>query len=674
MPLPADPMEGLNQQQYKAATYDGRNLLVLAGAGTGKTRTIIARAKHLVDTGVEPGRIVILSFTRKSAKEIVGRLQAATNRDTRELAGRTFHSWCIDMIEQHPSVFNFGKFTILDEEDRDSAFRLIGGRTFKRNNFITADKLAGVYSYAVNTRCNLSTALQASLFNNRTDDNTRSKIMDRLPVFKEVIQKYIAYKAERHYLDYDDVLQKVAVGLMRNPQAAEFVAGRYDHILIDEMQDTNPLQYLLLQSFWNRCNLFCVGDDAQSIYGFRGADFQSIHRFTELVPDASVMRLTLNYRSTQELLDLSNWLLDCSPLVYNKQLEAARGAGEMPEICHFRNEWDQARDITMRIKNSTGEEGCKYKDNMVLSRNNYGLRVLEACLMEAQIPYVIFGGSSLTASAHVRDVMSALRVVANPHDELAWERYLRLWPGIGEITAAKLIDPLIALDDLNQCLVALETNHSLHPGIVATLEAISEVEARVGDAVKAALNGLETVLKHKFKDEWDKRRLDFRLMERLGEAFDSITAFITEYALDPAAGTADKLEGAPEDAVVLSTIHSSKGLEAKNCYIINANYNRFPSSEAILAGQDAIEEDRRCLYVAMTRAADRLVIYRTVTATTVIEAKDTEELDFTRSYFLNNVPQKLFTLTALRGATAAQFREYKGAGLTLDQCDEFDFN
>lgn len=300
------PDSTLNPQQRAAAEYRGRNLLVLAGAGTGKTRTIIARARHLLRRGVNPSRILILSFTRKSAREIVDRLQSALPGRDDELKGRTFHSWCMEMIEQNPEVFDFGKYSVIDEDDRLSAFKLVCGRNFRAANFIKPEQLADVYSFAVNACCNLSTALQKQLFNGRTDPQTRQAILGKRPVYEQAIKKYLAFKAQHRYLDYDDILAKVAKGLKRNPDAARHLASHYDHILIDEMQDTNPLQYLLLESFWTDCNLFCVGDDAQSIYGFRGADFRSVHHFTDIVPHAEVMRLTLNYRSTQEILDLGN--------------------------------------------------------------------------------------------------------------------------------------------------------------------------------------------------------------------------------------------------------------------------------------------------------------------------------------------------------------------------------
>lgn len=664
--------DDLNPQQSEAATFEGRNLLVLAGAGTGKTRTIIGRAKYLLSKGVKPSRLLILSFTRKSAKEIVARLQSAAGPDARSLKGQTFHSWCMEMIEKNPAVFNFGKFTVIDEEDRESAFRLVCGRHFKKSNFIEPKQLAEVYSFVVNSRCNLTTALSTRLFNGRMDDETKEKILKKLPVYQEVIKKYLRFKEERRYLDYDDILQKVAVGLKKNPSAAEFIASAYDHILIDEMQDTNPLQYLLLESFWNRCNLFCVGDDAQSIYGFRGADFQSIHNFQLLVPDSRVKKLTINYRSTQEILDLSNWVLDRSPLHYDKHLEAARGKGEMPVICHFQQEWDQARDIVMRIKNAQGEENCKFKENMVLSRSNYGLKAVEACLVGAQIPYVMYGGTSLMASAHVRDIVSSLRVVANPKDELAWERYLCLFPRIGEITAAKIIDKLIEKDTLEECAEVINS-FGFDEAITTTLINIKMLEVEVNRAIEAAMRGLQKVLEHKYRDDWQRRVKDITLLEKIGATSESLTAFISDYILDPSLGTAVKNEGDPEDCVTLTTIHSAKGLEAKNCYIINANFTQYPSVKAIANGEDAIEEDRRCLYVALTRAKDRLIIYRNHKVAQVVDPYDPLHLEASKLYFLNDIPENLYTAENL-GGTMHDWGFYKGEGISFDDATEFDFS
>lgn len=307
--------EELNEQQQKAVEFSGKHLLVVAGAGTGKTRTIIARAKHLIQHGVPASRILILSFTRKSAREIVERIKNEIGGVTIDgLRGQTFHSWCMDIIMNNPKVFMHHEYTLLDEDDRESCMKLLCGKGFKdkENHAIKPTDVVDVYSYAINACCKLSDALRMKIYNNAASNNEKvnSSIELNRPVYEEVIKRYIAYKTVHKYMDYDDILNVVAKGLKKNAEARKFIATRYDHILVDEMQDTNPLQYELLSSFYESSHLFCVGDDAQSIYAFRGADFKTMHRFTEIVPGAERINLTINYRSTQEILDLSNWMLN----------------------------------------------------------------------------------------------------------------------------------------------------------------------------------------------------------------------------------------------------------------------------------------------------------------------------------------------------------------------------
>ncbi|MDE6297418.1 MAG: ATP-dependent helicase, partial [Muribaculaceae bacterium] len=409
-----------------------------------------------------------------------------------------------------------------------------------------------------------------------------------------------------------------------------------------------------------------------SIYGFRGADFKSIHYFPLLVPDSRVRKLTVNYRSTQEILDLSNWILNQSPLNYDKKLTADRGKGIKPVICHYHQEWDMARDIVMKIKNSQGEEKCPFKENMVLSRSNRGLKSVEACLIEAHIPYKIFGGNSIMASAHIRDIVSSLRVVSNPHDELAWERYLCLFPRIGDITAAKLIDKIIDKDSLEDCIEILEKEKWLDPDITSTLMNIKMLEVEVSRAIEAAMRGLRKVLSHKYKDDWNRREKDINLLEKIGRASESLTAFLSEYILDPSLETGIKEESDPEDCVILSTIHSAKGLEARNCYLVNASFTQYPSARAVANGEDAVEEDRRCLYVALTRAKDRLIIYRTHRAAQVIDPSDIDTFEASKLYFFNDMPENLYEVESLGGASK-EWGLYKGEGLSLSDCDEFDF-
>lgn len=671
--LSSSANENLNEQQAKAVTFDGRHLLVLAGAGTGKTRTIIARAKYLLKCGVSPSRILMLSFTRKSAKEIVNRISASLPEGSATVTGQTFHSWCMELIKGNPLIFSFSDYTILDEDDRSSCFSLLCGRHFKKENFISPEELGEVASFMANTRCNLSAALEAKVFHGIDNDKVREEIAAKRPVYAEILKKYHAYKAERHYLDYDDILRVVADGLARNEEARRFVTRQYDHILIDEMQDTNPLQYHLLDSFWPTCHLFCVGDDAQSIYGFRGADFKSIHDFSRRIPGAEVMKLTVNYRSTQRLLDFSNWLLRTSPFNYDKELTADRGEGEMPSVVHFRDEWDEARDVVMRIRDSIGVEGCRYGDNMVLSRSGYGMRAIEACCVEAHIPYKIFGGSQLMQSAHIRDVIAALRIVSNHKDELAWQRYLCLFPGIGEIKAARIISSIIPCDSLEEALKLLSSLPEKRIGEV--LQSIMSLQFSVAEAINKAFKGLESILKAKpaYRDNWEKRRQDFDLLERIGLSSESIASFIAEYILDPALETGLKEGASPEDCVTITTIHQAKGLEARNCYILNVNYTVYPSVRAVQSGDDAIEEERRCLYVAMTRARDRLVIYKSIKASRVEESTRTDTVRANSLYFLNNLPLDLYNLEDT-GHRGSDWNAYIGKAVDIDSLDPFDYS
>ncbi|MCM1110922.1 MAG: ATP-dependent helicase [Clostridium sp.] len=663
-----DLLESLNKQQRAAVTFNGRHLLVLAGAGTGKTRTIIARARWLIEQQVDPRRILILSFTRKSAAEIVGRIKENfTSGQVDGLTGTTFHSWCLSLIKNNPEIFPQADFTLLDEDDRTSCLRLICGKNFKDSHGrrIKADEVAEVYSFAVNARCSLSEAIRMKLYNNApadTDVEAENKLLSG------VIKMYLAYKQERRYMDYDDLLITVANGLKRNEAARAFVASRYDHILIDEMQDTNPLQYRLLESFQQGCRLFCVGDDAQSIYGFRGADFKTIHSFRRIVPDSETFKLTVNYRSTQEILDLSNWLLDQSPLIYDKRLTAARGAGEKPLLLHVDNEWEQADDITNRIAQSRTHESRNYADNMVLARSRRSLGAVESSCLKKKIPYVIYGGLSLLQSAHIRDVVAPIRIVANYRDELAWMRYLVLWQNIGEVKAARIVGGVIDQPSLDDAVYAL-TEMNLQSEIADTLNHLRDLQSKPARAVATAVRFMSKRLEENYKAEWEWRKKDFVILEDVAAGSSSIAEFVSDYILDPRLEITNKEGADVHDCVVLSTIHSSKGLEAPLCYLVDVSAGVYPTTRAIKEGEDTVEEERRCLYVALTRARDRLILYRNMRSLHAVSA-DTSDT----AYFLNDLPTGLYRFEILTGANGGRGARYNGPKVDPDIANDFNFD
>lgn len=629
-------MNELNDQQKYAVTFDGKHLLVLAGAGTGKTRTVIARAKYLIESGVSPNRILILSFTRKSAEEIVNRISAELPRSKSEgLIGSTFHSWCMAVISNFPDVFPQSQCTLLDEEDQESCFRLVCGRKWNYKNLhdekIKPSQIKNVYSYMINAQCSLTKAIRMKIYNNAPE--TFNVENDRA-MLKRVIESYIEYKKSRKYIDYDDLLLVVSKYLKRCEDFRKHMASMYDHILIDEMQDTNPLQYELLSSFYEDCHLFCVGDDAQSIYSFRGADFKTIHHFAEIVEGAAVYKLTINYRSTQEILNLANWVIRNSPLNYDKDLTAFRGSGIKPQILHWRDEYEEAENIALNIIDEFKVFGKKWRDNLILSRSRWGTRKVEGCFIKYKIPYVIFGGSSLMQSRHVRDVVAPMRIVNNFLDEIAWSRYLQIWKDIGEVSAANIISKIIDRKSLDDCLMTL-LEMNLQEEIATTLIQLSNLQHDPSKAITEALEIMSGRLMEIYKDEWQWRKDDFSILSEVAKNTGSISEFISEYILDPKLDVWDKASANNRDCVIISTIHSAKGLEADNVYIVNASTKAYPTPKAILNGEDAIEEERRCLYVALTRAKDKLKIYRDIQSIHVAGGDE-------RFYFLNNLPVDMF--------------------------------
>ena len=669
-------MENLNEQQRAAVEFSGKHLLVMAGAGTGKTRTIIARAQHLIQQGVAPHRILILSFTRKSAREIVERIKLDIGGLSAEgLRGQTFHSWCMDIIMNNPKVFMHHEYTLLDEDDRESCIKLLCGKGLKdkENHVVKPTNVLEIYSYAVNARCSLSEAMRLKLYDNasRNDTEVNKSIEINKPVYEEVIRRYLSYKTVHKYMDYDDILNVVAKGLEKNEKAREFITARYDHILVDEMQDTNPLQYQLLSAFYEKCHLFCVGDDAQSIYAFRGADFKTMHRFTQIVPNASRMDLIVNYRSRQGILNLSNWILNQSPLNYKKNLMSARGMGKKPIFITCKDEWDEANDVTTKIQKSISEKGANYSDNMVLCRSLYGLRTIESQCISKKIPYIIYGGTSLMQSKHVRDVVSPMRIVANYKDELAWMRYLLLWKGIGEVSASKIINNVIGEESLDDCLDKL-SGCGLQEEISQTLKNIKEMQFSPSLAISKTLETMENRLKELYKEEWSWRKQDFDILREVAIGTNGILEFVSEYVLDPKLETTVKQgESGEKDCCILTTIHSAKGLEASYCYLLKASPTSFPTARAIENGEDAIEEERRCLYVALTRAKDELHIYRNVHS---LHFATQSEDPSDSLYFFNALPNHLAENETTYRVGKNEILEYKGDAIGTDIAGEFDFS
>lgn len=654
--------DDLNPQQKAAVEFSGKHVLVLAGAGTGKTKTIVSRAAYLISHGVNPTKIQILSFTRKSAKEIVNRVNSMLpNNKANLLSGSTFHAWCTHLIKSHPKIFPFHQFTLLAPEDQCDVFKLIMGKNkiaIKETRLKSSD-FRDVYSYMVNVQCTLSNAIRHIIFHNQNNDDTNQLIAEIKQHFETIIRAYIQYKLNHRQLDYDDLLKGVVDILRQAPSSQKHIASKYEHILVDEMQDTNPLQWALLSLFQPYCHLFCVGDDAQSIYGFRGADFKNIHSFKEKVPESEVLKLEENYRSTQEILDVSNWLLDQSTLNYNKKLQAARGKGEIPWLVHFENNWEEANWIGENIIQNITERGKTYKDHLILARTNRMLTKIEKTCLEKRIPYQMFGGIKLLESAHIKDALSILKIIANIHDEIAWMRYLQLWQGIGETKANQYIEKMAGCKSITECIGTLK-NISKITDITSVIEAIKDLNTNPSKAIEETIKNMDKILAGHY-DDWTIRKSDFQVLIKMAEPYPSIDDFVTAYTLDPSLQEGKIQEGFQNDDVVtLSTIHSAKGLEADTCYVINVSPGIYPSIKSITQGYDEIEEERRCLYVALTRAKNKLIVTKSLEANRSNWNTPDTNKQINENYFFNHIPSKFFQDTVLQENTPIETDNHRG--------------
>jgi len=621
-------VSGLNQEQQKAAAWHGSHALVLAGAGCGKTKTIIARAQYLIENISPPERLQILTFTRRSASEIIERVKSGLGNKAQGLKASTFHTWCMSLIRRAPDLFGCQNCSVIDRDDQLTMFRLLRASSPDAKNALLpkAADLCDLYSFARNTRKSLRLTLE----------QRHPESLDIFDSIAEIVTSYEDRKESRNYLDYDDILDVVAKQIGQQDAVREWVSSKYDEILVDEFQDTNPIQWDILKPLSDSIRLFCVGDDAQSIYGFRGADFETIHSFGNRVNGSTVLNLSTNYRSTQEILDISNWLLSESPLQYEKKLVAHRGNGRKPSLHTFSNEWQEGRWIADDLLKARSE-GVLWKDNMILTRTAYASRALETCLIEKSIPYIFIGGRKLFEAAHVKDLLSTLRIVGNPKDELGWMRYLMLWEGVGETTASKAVALLSDIVDINQA-IELVANISRVPS--KSLEVIREAAKfdTVLECLKSSIRALTPLLENVYKTQnWDKRVRDFAILEKLAHRHSSVLEFLEAYVLEPL--YVDEVDGADDDDVVtLITIHSAKGAECKRCYVINVSPGAYPSSRS-MDSEKSVEEERRVLYVALTRAKDELMITRSGDFSSASSVGNSTD-PYSR-YFLSKLPETL---------------------------------
>ncbi|WP_208248875.1 ATP-dependent helicase [Rhizobium sp. T1470] len=613
-------LEKLNPQQRAAVEYgtlaDGAHiagpLLVIAGAGSGKTNTLAHRVAHLIVKGADPRRILLMTFSRRAAAEMARRVEricaqvlgsnSGIMADALAWSG-TFHGIGARLLRDYAEQIGIDPaFTIHDREDSADLMNLIRhelGFSKMESRFPTKGTCLAIYSRVVNSESELSLVLRDAFPWCSAWENQ----------LQELFGAYVEAKQNQNILDYDDLLLYWAQ-MVSEPIIADDIGRRFDHVLVDEYQDTNRLQASILLALKpGGQGLTVVGDDAQSIYSFRAATVRNILDFpAAFSPAANIVTLDRNYRSTQPILAAANAVIDLGSERFTKNLWTERQSAQRPRLVTVRDEADQARYVVDKVLENR-EEGVRLKQQSVLFRASHHSGALEVELTRRNIPFVKFGGLKFLDSAHVKDMLSALRFAQNPRDRVAGFRLMQLLPGVGPSTAQRVIDQMAADASPLQALAELPAPPRSGENWTAFVSMLQEV--KTGKAGWPAEIGLvrEWYCPHleRLHEDASTRQADLLQLEQIAGGYPSRERFLTELTLDPPDATSDQA-GVPlldEDYLILSTIHSAKGQEWTRVFMLNVVDGCIPSDLAVGTSAE-IEEERRLLYVAMTRAKDNL--------------------------------------------------------------------
>jgi len=562
-----DLASGLNAEQERAATYGDGPLLVIAGAGSGKTRTLVHRVAHLVSRGVAPERILLLTFTRRAAQEMLSRAERLGGTSTARVHGGTFHATGHRLLRQYGAAAGLkGDFTIMDQEDAEGLMQLARqalGYGKKEKRFPKKETLHYVYSRHVNTGRSIEHILETEL----------PQFFDFTQEIIRIFIEYTERKSVRNLVDYDDLLLTWLLMLEQSPALAEKIAGLYQHVLVDEYQDTNLLQaQILLGMCRTHKNITVVGDDAQSIYSFRGAHFRNILDFPKQFPGAAIITLEQNYRSTQPILDVTNTLISRAEERFTKNLWTSQQAGERPWLVTAKDEQQQTQFVVDRILD-LHEAGTPLREIAVLIRAGYMSADLEIELTNRKIPFEKWGGLKFLEAAHVKDVLAFLRVLENPSDEVSWYRLLMLMPGIGDATARSIMESMAQRSWEAEAfaeLVPPPRARDAHRQLGDLLRALRRRERDdVGADIEAIRQLYDDILKERY-DNPEARLSDLEQLRIIAGGYPSRAAFLSTVALEPPQSTQDLASGgdSEDDALILSTAHSAKGKEWDAVFVI----------------------------------------------------------------------------------------------------------
>ncbi len=612
-----DYASDLNEQQRKVVKAGTGPLLVIAGAGSGKTHTLTYRMAHLVERGVDPEHILLLTFTNRAARSMTDRASTLVGLDTARLWSGTFHSMANRILRRHATHLDYPTdYTIIDREDASTLMKSCITHADVDNlqrRFPGPKLLVNTFSYARNTARSIAEVL---------DERAPYFAHLREPIGR-ILGLYQARKQEMGLMDFDDLLINWCRLLEEHDDLRRSLSGRFEHILVDEYQDTNHIQGVIVDEMAGvHGNLMVVGDDCQSIYGFRGADYRNILQFPERYPDCREFRLETNYRSTPQILELANRSIAYNTEQYDKTLRADRPDGPMPAHVHLRHANQQAAFVCQRILELV-DEGVRLEDIAVLYRSHHHSMELQVEMTRCEIPFVVRSGLRFFEQAHIKDALSYLRFLYNPKDELSFLRLVRQWYGIGEKRARDIWlylsnqpDPLEAVGD--------ERLRESLPGRAAgSWRRASEllVDLRSMRIAESPDKLLGALIDSEFADHIrsnyenaDNRLQDLEQLANYASQFESVDSLLGEISLLSGISGQEIGVGDAEDDqfVCLSSVHQAKGLEWSAVFILNLAHGEFPHRRA-LDEDGGLEEERRLFYVATTRAKNELYMCHPLT-------------------------------------------------------------
>lgn len=593
----------LNAAQWYAVANSEKPLLVIAGAGSGKTRTIVYRVSYLLEKGVDPANILLLTFTRKAAGEMLNRCtQLLGNNHADRIMAGTFHAFANYCLRKYANFLKIPpRFTIIDTVDSRDIVALIRDEMIKKRDrlFPNKNRIYEIISKSRNCRLGIDKILEREY----------TGLLDYLKPLQLIAQTYQRYKKANFLFDYDDLLEVLAQSLKENKAFRQLLQKQYQYVLVDEYQDTNIYQKeiaCIIAASHKR--IMVVGDDSQSIYSFRGANYENILSFPADFPACEVVKIEQNYRSSQKILDFTNSLIEHAKLGYKKKLFSSEQSKLLPDFQKFYDAEEESVRIVDQII-AYREKGIPLKDMAVLVRAAFHANHVQTELIKRNIPYVVVGGIRFTERRHIRDMIAFLRLLLNPYDASSWHRILQLIYGIGDAISRKIIAGIRANDG------KLSLDGFKNKSYYGALAELEEIYSRAGEQ-SSVLSQLETFLNYykpilkKVEDDYEKRLLDVDVLISLSKSYNDLEKFLSDFTLDPPSNqlqdsSAPLISEQEEDPLVISTIHSAKGLEWQCVFLPHLLDGLFPGSRSLKNIRE-MEEERRLFYVAATRAKAHL--------------------------------------------------------------------